>query len=66
MKSPFQHKITKAETIKLSGVISSDGTKIELDGEEKDLTPYIEMFAERFVDITITEKTEETLIDEEA
>jgi len=60
-KSAIVHKVTTTEEIKLSGVVSEDGTTMSLDGVEKKISDFFKKFADKHIDVSMKEKTEEEL-----
>jgi len=60
-KAAIQHKVTTTETIKLSGVVSEDGTTMNLDGVDKKITEYFLKLAGKCIDVSLTEKSEEDI-----
>lgn len=60
-KSAIQHKVVTTETIKLSGVVSEDGTTMTLDGVDKKINEYFIKFSGKHIDVSLSEKTEEEI-----
>lgn len=63
-KQAIVHKITTVEEVKLSGTVSEDGLRMELDGEEKALCEFYKKFAGKHIDVSMKEKSEEEVPDE--
>jgi len=65
-KNAIVHKVTTTEEIKLSGVVSKDGLTMDLDGETKQLADFYKKFAGKHIDVSMKEKTEEEITDDES
>lgn len=63
-KNAIVHKVTTTEEIKLSGIVSEDGLAMDLDGETKPLADFYQKFAGKHIDVSMKEKTEEEIVDE--
>jgi hypothetical protein len=60
-KAALVHKKTMTDVIKFSGVVSEDGTTVNLDGVDKNILELFKEFAGRNIDGSITEKNEEEI-----
>lgn len=65
MAKAITHKITTTDKLTLKGKLNVDGTTITITEEkveiEKKLIDFVQKFADKYVEISITEKSEEDI-----
>ena len=61
MAKSFSYKLTTTKAMKVAGIIDTDTTTMDVDGEEKDLSKLLSEYNGNIVEVVVRTKDEQDL-----